>query len=1035
MKQFWILKVEISQHVSGQTCAYAGYLPDMRCFRILFPILVVALNVTAEWSSWGKYGECSRPCGGGLSNKTRTCLGASDTCAGTNIRYKVCNIEGCGDEELSIRDIQCQSFNNVSIKDNYFHWLPYFSSDDPCALYCRTVETGFILKMQSQAWNGTACGPRGRGVCIAGRCKKVGCDDIVGSKRKLDPCGICGGDGTSCDLSHDHSRRHSDNDDIEYYWDIGWSVCSKTCGEGLQVPYEVCKSSVSGEEVAAMLCSSISKPTLPKTRECVEMSSCEFRWHISKWGSCSRTCGEGFKYRRVVCLKHHQSTKKHVPDRKCVDVRPDGKAPCNLGECPEWLTGPWSQCSVTCGYGQQKRKVVCRASSVDLCISEHKPVRIQKCYAGKSCEPGSFQQDDSSVTEHDFFDDARLQDLFVLPRFEVSPWGQCSVTCGVGYRHRNVTCNKGGQLVPLSECRGIEPHSKRECHEGKCPMTTSGEGEFVWRHGQYTQCSQTCGRGVQSSILECVDAASNRTVVDFLCTNSIKPGHQTRYCNAFNCPPTWRVSEYGECSVPCGGGRQSRDISCVQMTSRGDMETLPLYRCPDPVPFSERSCNLKFCQAEWSTGPWGECSVTCGMGQESRAVFCVKYLKVDLQVNVSSTECIGPPPPATRPCHFGDCYKLQQLPQIHEKKGTFIQTKRTKRINLYVGEKAILLPNQSVKIKCPVKNFHKKLIFWTRNHRLIPLVGRVRVSSNGALRITRANPKTDAGIFSCSAGMLHATVQVTFQTKREAKLQANEILENIFHENFNESNIQADGAFKMKNTKYFHINSKESDSAFDYSSFTTSNWTECSEKCGWGSQTRIVTCNHVTDKFIRLLPEEECLKMGLIKPTSTKKCIIEPECPTWVAGEWSECADDSCRKEGHSLQKRVVVCRYKNGTIAKSGKCSDKRPPYQQHCKNPNCTAVWQTSLWTECMPRCGAKGKKLRTLRCVWVTTKQAAFNMCREKAKPSVSKPCKPVPCRQNTCVDSSSYCDLAEQLKMCRYHKFRRKCCKTCERANTS
>lgn len=56
---------------------------------------VVALNVTAEWSSWGKYGNCSRPCGGGLANKTRTCLGASHTCTGTNIRYKICNTVVC----------------------------------------------------------------------------------------------------------------------------------------------------------------------------------------------------------------------------------------------------------------------------------------------------------------------------------------------------------------------------------------------------------------------------------------------------------------------------------------------------------------------------------------------------------------------------------------------------------------------------------------------------------------------------------------------------------------------------------------------------------------------------------------------------------------------------------------------------------------------------------------------------------------------------------------------------------------------------
>ncbi|XP_053405507.1 protein madd-4-like isoform X3 [Mercenaria mercenaria] len=994
---------------------------------------VIAYNVTAEWSEWGKYGDCSRPCGGGIANKTRTCLGASHTCTGTHIRYKVCNTLGCGSEGLFIRDKQCQTFNNVSIKDNYFHWVPYHSSAEPCALYCRTVETGFILKMQTQAWNGTACGTNGGGVCIGGRCKKVGCDDIVGSKRKLDPCGVCGGDGTSCDTARDHNRRHNEADVIRFHWDIGWSMCSKTCGKGLQVPFEVCKDSDTGLEVASTFCSSLDKPPLPKTRECEESSSCIYRWHTSKWGSCSRTCGDGFKYRRVVCLKHHNSSTEHAPDRKCRDVRPKGKAPCYLGDCPEWLTGPWSHCSVSCGYGQQKRKVVCRASSSDLCITEHKPAAVQKCYAGKSCDPGSFQQDDSSVTEHDFFDDARLQDLFVLPRFEVSTWGPCSVTCGVGYRHRNVTCKKDGQVVPLSECEGIEPHSKRECHQGKCPLTTSGDAAFVWRHRKFKPCSQTCGRGVQSSILECVDVISDRTVVDFLCESLIKPGPITQYCNNFDCPPAWRVSEYGACSVPCGGGRQSRNIECVQTTSDGDMETLPLYRCPDPVPLSERSCNLKFCQAEWNTGAWAECSVTCGMGFESRPVFCVKHVKTDLQVNVSDTNCIGPRPQTTRPCHFGDCYKLQHLPEIKERKGTFIQTKRTKRIRLYVGEKAILLPNQSVKIKCPVKNFHKKLIFWTKNHRLIPLVGRVRVSSNGALRITRANPKVDTGIFTCSAGLLHATINVTFQSKREAKLQADEILDTIFHANFNESNFQADGAFKMKNTKYLHINSIDDRSAYDYSSFTTSNWTECSEKCGWGTQMRIVTCNHVTDKFIRLLPDEECLKRGLKKPTSGRKCIIEPECPFWTAGEWSECADDNCEKVGHSVQKRIVKCRYKNGTLAKAYKCSGERPPYQQHCKNPNCTAVWQTSKWSECTPLCGVKGRKLRTLSCVWVTSKLPAFDVCRNKAKPSVSKPCKPAPCRHSTCVDSSSYCSLAGQLKMCRYHKFRRKCCKTCTRAN--
>lgn len=283
-----------------------------------------------------------------------------------------------------------------------------------------------------------------------------------------------------------------------------------------------------------------------------------------------------------------------------------------------------------------------------------------------------------------------------------------------------------------------------------------------------------------------------------------------------------------------------------------------------------------------------QCSVTCGTGYETRPVFCVKHVKTGLHVNVSDQDCIGPRPLDKRTCYFGDCYKLQQLPEIKVRKGTFIQTKRTKRIRLYVGEKAILLPNQSVKIKCPVRNFHKKLIFWTKDRRLIPLVGRVRVSSNGALRITRANPNVDKGVFTCSAGLLHASIDMSFQSKREAMRQANTIIHSIFHANYNETNFQSDGSSKMKNTKYLHINAIDESSGYDYSSFTTTNWTECSQKCGWGTQTRKVVCNHVTDKYIRLLPEGECLKKSLEKPASTEKCMIEPECPSWRAEEWSE---------------------------------------------------------------------------------------------------------------------------------------------------
>ena len=230
------------------------------------------------------------------------------------------------------------------------------------------------------------------------------------------------------------------------------------------------------------------------------------------------------------------------------------------------------------------------------------------------------------------------------------------------------------------------------------------------------------------------------------------------------------------------------------------------------------------------------------------------------------------------------------LPEIKSSPGKYIQIKRMKRVNIFVGESAILLPNQSVKIKCPVKNFHRKLIFWTKDQRLIPLVGRIRVSSNGALRISRANPTIDKGTFTCTAGMLHAKANITFQSKRAAKKEASDILNTIFRENFNKSFIdrpQADGVLKKMDKKYFSDNSLQTNHNYDYTAFTTTDWTTCSVTCGKGVQSRVVTCNHVTDRFIRLLPESACVKKGLVRPPAVQGCGHNTVCPSWQTGNWT----------------------------------------------------------------------------------------------------------------------------------------------------
>ena len=46
--------------------------------------------------------------------------------------------------------------------------------------------------------DGTPCSPDSLGVCVMGKCIKAGCDGKLGSTKKFNKCGMCGGDNKNC---------------------------------------------------------------------------------------------------------------------------------------------------------------------------------------------------------------------------------------------------------------------------------------------------------------------------------------------------------------------------------------------------------------------------------------------------------------------------------------------------------------------------------------------------------------------------------------------------------------------------------------------------------------------------------------------------------------------------------------------------------------------------------------------------------------------------------------------------------------------
>lgn len=54
-------------------------------------------------------------------------------------------------------------------------------------------------QLKDKVVDGTPCSPDNHDICVNGMCEKAGCDHVLGSDSKLDLCGVCGGNNSSCE--------------------------------------------------------------------------------------------------------------------------------------------------------------------------------------------------------------------------------------------------------------------------------------------------------------------------------------------------------------------------------------------------------------------------------------------------------------------------------------------------------------------------------------------------------------------------------------------------------------------------------------------------------------------------------------------------------------------------------------------------------------------------------------------------------------------------------------------------------------------
>ncbi|RLU22473.1 hypothetical protein DMN91_004751 [Ooceraea biroi] len=285
-----------------------------------------------QWSSWGPWHACSRPCNGGIRVRKRTCDYPSPKkggieCPGCDFQVEECNTHECAETRRYSGWTPWLAVNaslqtgSVGYVEKRFRFSCRAQTDDPSSVrvqlakeeerYCRNDGSclrgkgdGYAESINENGWGewsswGPCDRPCGRGTQHRMRqCESPPCEGSLNTQSRIcntHPCRLNSGGSNAA----------------EGQWSCwtDWSECSASCGVGVRTRTRECL----GPE-------SCSGPRL--VREACEMPSCEslLGWDTwSHWTSCD---GDHQQHRKRTCLQHGLGMCQG-PTRETRDCLPD----------------------------------------------------------------------------------------------------------------------------------------------------------------------------------------------------------------------------------------------------------------------------------------------------------------------------------------------------------------------------------------------------------------------------------------------------------------------------------------------------------------------------------------------------------------------------------------------------------------------------------------------------------------------------------------------------------------------------------------
>ncbi|KAG9485144.1 hypothetical protein GDO78_008312 [Eleutherodactylus coqui] len=394
------------------------------------------------WSSWSRFGSCSRTCGGGVRSRGRQCnnpppaYGGRD-CPGPTYEYQMCNTEECRGPFEDFRAQQCSQRNSYYMHQNTKHsWLPYEHHDDAqkCELICQSKETGDVVFMNQVVHDGTRCSYKEPySVCARGDCVHFGCDKEIGSMKEEDKCGVCGGDNSHCrTVKGTLVKSPKQSAGVLKMFEIPAGARNIQIEETEVSSNNLAiKNQVSGNFILNV------KGKDNKSRTFIEMGL-EWEYTVEDGKKTVKTTGPLHEPIVVLVVPQDEDLKssltyKYIIHEDLLPMIGNNNVLLEEMDSYEWALKSWSQCSKACGGADE--------------------------------------------------------------------WGTCSKTCGkLGVQTRLVQCiqhlqNGTNRTVHTKYCTAERPEPRRPCNRTPCPAQ--------WRTGAWSQCSSSCGEGIQQRQVVC----------------------------------------------------------------------------------------------------------------------------------------------------------------------------------------------------------------------------------------------------------------------------------------------------------------------------------------------------------------------------------------------------------------------------------------------------------------------------------------------------------------------------------------------------